>query len=302
MTGRSERPALAPVLAIDVGGTKVAFAEVAGSAVASRSQIATPRTGRGADLVAAIAEEVARRGGANQGPVGVATTGIVRARRLTALNPRTLPIEGGFPLAEALEASLGCPVILINDAQAAAWGEHRHGAGKDWSTFAFVTVSTGVGGGLVVDGRLQVGASGLAGHVGHMVSDPRGPVCGCGRRGCIEAIASGSAIARIATERLGRPLMAPAVFELAANGASKAQEVLEEAAVAVASGCCDLIATLDVEGIVLGGGVGLADGFLQQVEQCLAREPKRFRRPILRAARGADAGLIGAAALAFARA
>lgn len=297
MTGRSEPP----VLAIDIGGTKVAFAEVTGALCASRSQIATPRTGSGADLVAAIAGETRRRGGSLGGEVGVASTGIVQDGRLTALNPGTLPIETGFPLVEALEAALGRPVIALNDAQAAAWGEHLHGAGKGWTTFVFVTVSTGVGGGLVVDGELQVGASGLSGHLGHMVFDPSGPACGCGRRGCIEAVASGTAIARIASQRLGYPLQAPEIFELAGAGNTEAERVLDGSAAAIASGLCDVVAALDVQGIVLGGGVGLADGFLSRVGQALSQEPARFRRPILSAVHGADAGLIGAAAFALSR-
>lgn len=298
MTGRSEA-----TLAIDIGGTKVAFAEVSDAACTNPSRIATPRTGRGADLVEAIAAELARRGGPSRARVGgvrvgVATTGIVRDHRLTALNPGTLPIEDGFALVEALEARLGHPVLAINDAQAAAWGERRHGAGQDWPTFAFVTVSTGVGGGLVVDGRLQVGASGLAGHLGHMVVDPSGPACGCGRRGRLEAIASSTAIARLASARLGRPVSAPEAFGLAARGDMDAERVLGDAAAALGAALCDLAAALDLDGVVLGGGVGLAEGFLHRVEQAIRREPPTFRRPLRLAACGADAGLIGAAALA----
>jgi N-acylmannosamine kinase len=105
----------APTLAIDIGGTKVACADVIGPACLGRSQIATPRTGRGADLVAAIASEVRRRGGSRQGRVGVATTGLVREGRPTALNPSTLPIENDFPLAGTLEAK-GRPAVVLNDA------------------------------------------------------------------------------------------------------------------------------------------------------------------------------------------
>ncbi|MBP1806943.1 N-acylmannosamine kinase [Rubellimicrobium aerolatum] len=248
--------------------------------------------------MAAIATEMARRGGRLRSPIGVATTGIVQDGCLTALNPGTLPIEDGFPLVAALEDALDRPVVALNDAQAAAWGERLHGAGRDWPTFAFVTVSTGVGGGLVVGGRLQVGLSGLAGHLGHMVYDPSGAACGCGRQGCIEAVASGTAIARLATERLGRPVRAPEVFGLAAAGNADAERVLDGSAMAIASGLGDLVAAIDAQGIVLGGGVGLAEGFVERVDRALVREPMRFRRPILRASCGADAGLIGAAALA----
>ncbi len=283
-------------LAIDIGGTKIALARVAGDRVEGRRQVATPRGGRGEDIVAAI---VAAAGDIPaQGAVGVATTGIVDGGRLTALNPVTLPIEDGFALVDALERGLGRAVIAINDAQAAAWAEHRHGAGQGHSSMAFVTVSTGVGGGIVLDGRLQTGARGLAGHVGHMAHDPNGPVCGCGRRGCIERIASGTAIASLGSEALGRAMTAPEVFAAAEGGDADASAVIEGAATALASMFADLAAAVDVDAIVVGGGVGLAEGFLARIVAAQSSIPAIFRRPLLRARLGADAGLVGAGLLA----
>ncbi|MBZ9845815.1 ROK family protein, partial [Mesorhizobium sp. CA5] len=165
-----------PVLAIDVGGTKIAIAEVSGDRIANRRQAPTPRAGRGDDLVAAIADLAPKTG---FGAVAVATTGIVRDGSLTALNPETLPIEDGYVLASAIERVFGMPPLVINDAQAAAWAEFTLGAGTGFRNFAFFTVSTGIGCGLVIDGRLQSGANGLAGHVGHTRSEPGGILCGC---------------------------------------------------------------------------------------------------------------------------
>lgn len=295
MTAISERPALA----VDIGGTKIALAIVVDGQVRQRRQIATPRTGRGADIVAAIAEQASDL---EEAPiVGVATTGIVDDGHLTALNPATLPIEDRFPLVEALRTRLGWPVLAINDAQAAAWAEYRLGAGRGTERMAFVTVSTGIGAGLVLDGQLQSGPRGLAGHIGHMVGDPAGPPCGCGRRGCVERLASGTAIGELGSGVLGRSMPAPAVFEAAAAGDRQCEAVIAAAAGALASVFCDLVATLDLERIVLGGGVGLAPGFLDRLTRSMNDQPGIFCRPVVLAAMGADAGLVGVAALASER-
>ncbi|MFC3326714.1 N-acetylmannosamine kinase [Mesorhizobium cantuariense] len=290
MTAASERP----VLAIDIGGTKIAAAEVLGRQVLDRRQTATPRTGRGDDLVAAIASLAPKHA---VGAVAVATTGIVRDGALTALNPQTLPIENGYPLAQALEKALGVPPLVVNDAQAAAWAEFSVGAGHGFKNFAFFTVSTGIGCGLVVDGRLLTGATGLAGHVGHTMSDPGGVACGCGRRGCLETIASGTALARRGSERLGRPFGAPDLFEAAAQGDRIAAEVIASAVDALVDAFADLTASVDVDCFAVGGGVGLANGFLEALQARSLQLPRIFQRPIVAAQAGADAGLLGAALL-----
>lgn len=291
MTAISDRP----VLAIDIGGTKIALAIVSDGRVSQRRQVVTPRSGRGTDIIEAIASQAALL------PVttaaGVATTGIVDRGLLTALNPATLPIEDRFPLVAALAERLSRPILAVNDAQAAAWAEYRLGAGQGAERMAFITVSTGIGAGIVLDGRLQSGNRGLAGHVGHMVSDPAGPLCGCGRRGCIERLASGSAIALLASEMLGRSVAAPDVFAAAASGDAACTQLLEGAATALAGTFCDLVAGLDLDCIVMGGGVGLADGFLSRVQQAIDLQPAIYRRPVLRAGLGPDAGLVGVAEL-----
>lgn len=285
------------VLGIDIGGTKTAAALVDNDRIVAREQVETPRTGRGADIVEAIVA-LASRLPSSRG-LGVATTGIVRNGALTALNPTTLPIENNFPLADALEMRLGARPLLINDAQAAGWGEYRFGAGRDVRAMAFVTVSTGIGGAFVLDGRLQVGGRGLAGHIGHVVVEPDGPACGCGRRGCVERLASGTAIAALASEAFGRPLGAPEVFAMAEGGDPVAEGIINAAATYLARIMANAIAEFDLDCVVVGGGVGLAPGFLDRVSGHLAREPENFWRPLLRARLGADAGLIGAAALAL---
>nr|WP_246716919.1 N-acetylmannosamine kinase [Aureimonas phyllosphaerae] len=285
-----------PVRAIDIGGTKIALATVEGTSVSNRHQFATPRTGRGMDLVAAIADALRRMPG--DGPVAVATTGMVDEGRLTALNPNTLPIENGFPLVDMLAEAIGTVPLLVNDAQAAAWGEYRYGAGCGCSNFAFMTVSTGIGAGIVVNGELLVGRRGLAGHLGHVVADPNGRRCGCGRQGCLETMASGTALARLGSDALGEAIGAPELFSVAAGGNGIANTVIRTAARHVANSLGDLSAVCDVERIALGGGVGLAPGFLELVLDALKELPQTFRRDVVRAEAGPDAGLVGVAALA----
>nr|WP_210285987.1 N-acetylmannosamine kinase [Aureimonas jatrophae] len=285
-----------PVRAVDIGGTKIALATVEGTSVSDRHQFATPRTGRGLDLVASIADALRRMPG--DGPVAVATTGMVDEGRLTALNPTTLPIENGFPLVETLAEAIGTVPLLLNDAQAAAWGEYRYGAGRGCANFTFMTVSTGIGAGIVVNGQLLVGRRGLAGHLGHVVADPNGPHCGCGRRGCLETMASGTALARLGSDALGKPMGAPELFAIAAGGNENAKTVIRTAARRVASSLGDLSAVCDVERVALGGGVGLAPGFLELVLEAVNDLPPTFQREVVRAEAGPDAGLIGVAALA----
>ena len=285
------------VLAIDIGGTKVALATVQNGKVTARLQIPTPRSGHGNDIIVAIAEQA--RSLPRTSLAGVATTGIVDGGCLTALNPVTLPIEDRFPLVAHLERSLQRSVLAVNDAQAAAWAEHNYGAGKGVERMIFITVSTGIGAGVVLDGALQSGTHGLAGHVGHTVVDPQGHVCGCGRRGCIETVASGSAISLRATQHFERTLSAPDVFAMARAGDQTCEALLCDAAASLASVMADLVAILDFDRFILGGGVGLAEGFLERVRDAIEDQPKVFRRPVVKAEMGADAGLIGVGALAF---
>ena len=271
MTGTSEEP----TLAIDIGGTKIAMASVAAGRIRERRQIATPRTGKGADVVAAIVREI---GSIPSGRlIAVATTGLIREGCLTALNPSTLPIEDRYPLAAAIAQATGIAPMVVNDAQAAAWGEYRYGTGRGCRTFAFVTISTGIGAGLVVDGRLLIGSAGLAGHLGHVVADHRGPLCGCGRRGCLEMLASGTALSRRGSEALRRPVSAPEIFAEASVGQADASALLDDAARHVANAVADLAAVCDVDQVALGGGVGLAAGFIDRVRCAMQGLPATFR-------------------------
>lgn len=184
-------------LSIDIGGTKLAVALVDSSLqIQDRHELPTPASKTPDALRAALQALVAPlQGQATR--VAIASTGIIRDGSLLALNPHNLGGLLHFPLVQTLKDLTALPTLAVNDAQAAAWAEY-HALGGEYRDMVFITVSTGVGGGVVSDGKLLTGIGGLVGHLGHTLADPHGPVCGCGRVGCVEAIASGRGIAAAA--------------------------------------------------------------------------------------------------------
>lgn len=273
-------------LAIDIGGTKILAALVADNRVTERRHIATDRDAGAEAWVTAIAD-LARDWLPQVRRVGVTVTGAVTGGRWSALNPGTLNIPPDFPLADRIEATLGLRPTLLNDAQAAAWGEYRFGAGKG-RDLVFLTVSTGIGGGAVVNGRLALGASGFAGNFGQMRLDDGA---------LLEDRASGRWIGAEAA-RLGHGTTAPEVFAAAAQGAAWAEEILRASSARVARLCANIQVTFDPQLIVIGGGVGLAPGYLNRVNSHLVDTPEHFRPRLARAVLEGEAGVLGIAALA----
>ncbi|MGB7803324.1 N-acetylmannosamine kinase [Buttiauxella sp.] len=278
-------------LAIDIGGTKLAAALInAEHQIFQRTEVSTPADAAPLALEHALSQLLEAYQGQAQ-RVAIASTGIIDNGILTALNPDNLGGLNRFPLQATVEKLTGLPCIVLNDAQAAAWAEYCH-LSAQFKHLTFITVSTGVGGGIVVDGELLSGP--LAGHIGHTLADPQGPACGCGRVGCVEAIASGRAIATAASHEL-EGKNAREIFAHAQAGHPQAQQLVARSAQAICQLIANLKALLDTDCVVLGGSVGLAQGYRQQVEQQLARLPAAFQVPIYAAHYQHDAGLMGAA-------
>ena len=282
-------------LAIDVGGTKIAAALITlngkESHIEQRMQIHTPQNPSAEALASALAEIVQKFDGQFE-KVSVASTGIIQNGILTALNPKNLGNLAFFPLEESIKKHTDKPVILLNDAQAAGCAEFLRQ--DDVENFAFITVSTGVGGGIILNRKLFTGTNGVAGHIGHSLADPNGEVCGCGRVGCVEAVAAGRAIARDAA-KWDNPCEPPEVFERFRAGDKQAGELVDKSAKAIANLIADLAINLDIQRIALGGSVGLAGGYLARVQYFLAQMPEIYRPEIVSAYYAQDAGLIGAA-------
>lgn len=281
-------------LAIDIGGTKLAAALVDGQTITTRRECPTPASQTPEALQEALQSLVAPFMTQAE-RVAVASTGIIHRGVLTSINPSNLGGLAQFPLVGFLSTITDLPVMAINDAQAAAWAEFCALPGDD--DMVFLTVSTGVGGGVVLNGELLRGSGGLAGHMGHTLADPTGPYCGCGRRGCVEAIASGRGIAALARDELAG-LDAKAIFIHAAQGIPQARELIANSAHALARLIADIKAVTDCQVVVVGGSVGLAEGYLPQVADFLAQEPAVYQVSLRAAHYRHDAGLLGAALLA----
>jgi N-acylmannosamine kinase len=279
--------------ALDLGGTKIAAARIAGGQIIAREAASTSAQDDAAAQIAVMAGLAARVGHQPGAPLGVAVAGrIDAAGRWQAVNTDTLGSIGAVPIAELIEAALG-PAACLNDAAAAALAEARLGAGRSLDNFAFVTVSTGVGGGLVLGGRLLSSATGLAGHVGFTTTPCGTEACGSGRRGTVESVASGRAMAA-AARAMGHDTDARAICDAARRGEGWAEAIVDRSAQAIATLIADLTATLGLDGVAIGGGIGLSEGYIARVRAALHAEPSLFRAYIASAAFGADAPLIGA--------
>lgn len=267
-------PAAGPVAGIDIGGTKIAVLIVdADGAVlgrATRSSSAGDQDGAAEAIVACLDEALASAGLTRDElrAVGVGVPGRVDPERGTV----TLAVNLGwhdFPLKDALETRLGRPVVVENDARAAAIGLHRRGVlGTDApNDLAYLAVGTGIAAGVVLDGRLHRGARGLAGEIGHAIADGSGPTCTCGQQGCLEAFASGPAIARRARAESARE-----VYQAAREGNDAACALVDDVGRRLAWAVHLLVLTYDVERVVIGGGVSHAgDVFAAPIHQELAR-------------------------------
>jgi glucokinase len=290
-------------LGIDLGGTKILAAVVEDGGVIARERVATPQTGFDdvADAMAAAAQALLSRGFAVEA-VGVGSPGPLDPARGRV---RFAPNIAGMidaPIVDALERRLGLPVTLENDANAAGFAEHLYGAARDLESSVFVTISTGIGGGLFLGNQVIRGANGLAGEIGHMTLLPGGPMGGDGHGGSLEAIAAGRSIARDASYAYGVDMDTPEVFERARAGESKALGIVENAATFTGIGIANLVKIFDPQGFVIGGGMSEVGAFyVDRIRAAARRYLVGYPDPVLRNAElGTDAGVIGAAAVAAA--
>ena len=303
---------------IDVGGTKTAAVRVSASgAVLARETLPTP-----ADDMQATLETTVRVARAVLTPgvraIGIGAAGLVEAGtgRLTfAPNLAWRNVS----LVDHMWEALGLPTIADNDNNVAAWGEFRLGAGRGRSHLLFVGVGTGIGGGIVADGKLFRGAHGFAAEIGHIVVEPGGPLCGCGNHGCWEQVASGHAVTRAGREAArqhpqsmiarrceGDParVTGPLVTECARAGDPVARGILAQVGRRLGEGIAGLVNVLDPEVVAVGGGVAAAGEFLLEPARASfagAVEAAAHRPvvPIVAATLGTETGAIGAAMLAL---
>lgn len=311
------------VIAADLGGTNLRAATIDRQGrIHERVKQQTPKAEKASEIVRALigaARECERRSaeqGAQISAVSVVVPGTVQVESGVVMKAPNVPSLDGFRLAAALQSELQWPAVLENDANAAAVGEMWRGAGRGRQTIICITLGTGVGGGIILDGKLWRGADGSAGELGHIGIEPFGGVaCTCGSRGCLEVYASATAIVRMTREARPRypnsplhtseGLTAKGVYERGLEGDELALEVFRRMGMYLGVGLASFINIFNPELIVLGGGV--ADGwdlFIAHVREQITERafpiPAR-RAEIVRAECGDDAGLLGAAHIAFAQ-
>ncbi len=308
------------VLAIDIGGTKLAAGVVdSDGRMLARGEVPTlaaegldPVLGR----IVGLGRELLSRpevAGVRVDRIGVGCAGPVDIKAGLVFRPPNLPGWTRVPLTDHIRRSLGLPTVLENDANAGALGEFRYGAGRGAQSIFYMTVSTGIGGGIILDGKVWHGVKDAAGEIGHITVCPDGPLCGCGNRGCLEAMSSGPSIARRARDVVasGRQTRLSAIVKptsadvarLAEEGDPVAAEVWAVAVKYLGIGVAAVVTFLAPERVVIGGGVTKAGDSLfrplrEQAWQRVKLVPAESV-PILPAALGPDVGILGAAAVAM---
>jgi glucokinase len=308
-------------IGIDVGGTKVlgGVVDEAGR-VLTTARKDTPRQGGSAltQTIADVARELLQQH--SVASVGVSAAGFVSSDRKTMLATPNIADWNGVDLDNQLTKLIGLPVVIENDANAAAWGEAKFGAGKNQDHMMMLTVGTGIGGGIVVNGALYRGAFGIAAEFGHMRVVPEGHICGCGARGCFEQYASGNALLRHAREAVNASpevarnllsrgdgtvagLTGQAITDAAREGDPVALAAFNTTGQWLGAGIASLAVLLDPACVVIGGGViDAGEILLKPTRESLERNmPFAGKHPypqIIAAQLGNEAGLVGVADLA----
>jgi glucokinase len=313
------------ILGIDLGGTKILTAVTNSQGkMLSRDHSITPASKGHEAVIQSILEsahralEQANVAISELTAVGIGAPGLSNPETGMLFTSPNLPGWRDVPLRDIMQERLGKRTFLINDANAAALGEFYFGAARGASNFIYITLSTGIGGGIVIDGKIYSGAIGAAGEVGHMTIDDDGPICNCGNRGCWEMLASGTALAREAKHRIEEgvrtsileyaegdveKVTAQVVHSAAERGDSLAQELIARTSYYVGVGLANLINIFNPELIVIGGGLSNIGDMLLKPAFKVARE--RAYKEAFQAVRfasaelGRDSGVLGAAAFAL---
>jgi glucokinase len=300
------------VIGVDLGGTNLRTALVSqNGAVADKVKEPTRASDGHAKVVQKLIESIkaqqvrALRSGNAVAAVGVGVPGVIHAHTGVVVKSPNFPDWNNLPLKKDLEASLALPVFIENDANAAALGEQWRGAGQGIKSMILLTLGTGVGGGIILDGRIWAGADGMAGEIGHMTIMPDGRRCGCGNTGCLEMYASSRGIVMTYQERssLTAMITSEEIYQSARDGDVLSGDVLKDMGRLLGIGIANLINIFNPEMIVIGGGV--KDAWPLFIESTRAEIRKRAfeypatRTKIVPSMLGDDAGVIGAAALAF---
>jgi len=305
---------------VDVGGTKVAAGLVdTNGEIGAQTRlpmISNASAEQGLSAVLQAIAQVLPHGDAQVSGIGICAPGPLDPTTGVILNPPNVPCWRNFPIADAVQKVYRVPVRVDNDANAAALAEARWGAGRGYSSVFYATIGTGIGTGIIFDGHIFHGRTGAAGEGGHVSIDYRGPLCNCGKPGCIEVYASGTAIGKRARQQIAAggtssmvSLAGGSVYAVTgeivgkafAAGDFLAAEILTETADMVALWLSNMIDLLDPDVIVIGGGAAaLLQPFFDRMRQRIPKltvNPRSSEVPIVPSRYGADSGIAGGAAL-----
>ena len=309
---------------MDIGGNWIRVALVTRSGELLWRERTPTNAQVGGSVVIAGADEMLHRGLAQVGDrrvsgIGMGLAGPVDPGTGIMYSPPNIPGLDGVSFKTIWKDSVECPILVGNDATLAALGEYTYGGGAGARMLVYITVSTGIGGGVVIDGRPMMGAYGMAGEFGHMCVDRNGPSCPCGSKGCWEAVASGSAIAERARKQVDEKggsviaslvsgeldrISAETVFEAAARGDTLAKGILEDVARGLGTGLVNILHIFNPDVIVIGGGVSRNWDYLQPavqsyIEAHAMSHVHKMGFKLVVSSLGDDVGLLGAAALVW---
>lgn len=311
------------VLGIDLGGTKISTGIVSSSGRIIESVKVSTKAEEGSDAVIGRIKksvyDVLEKSGMKMDDIsgiGIGSPGPLDSRKGIIDNPSNLPGWNKVPLVKIIEEEFNKHTVLENDANAAALGEYIFGSGRGTDNFFYITVSTGIGGGAVTEGKLYIGANSNAAEIGHTVVDINGPLCNCGKKGCLEAYASGTGLAKAAQREVesgadtlikeiaaGEKINAEHVFMAAERGDKLAQKLIDTMAYYLGIGIANTMMFYNPEKIAIGGGVSNQWDKLYDKMMASAREwslkPLYDACTVVRAELGGNVGLVGAAALAL---
>ncbi len=317
---------LQPVLALDIGGTKIAGGLVTPDGVVQRKKTIPTLAAEGGEAVMqrvlSLALEMVAEGTAENGlkpsAIGVGTGGQVSVDEgVIVHSTAVIPGWAGMPVGRRLAEATGLPVRVDNDANVMALGEAIFGAGKGYSLVVGITVGTGIGGGIILDQRIFHGAHGFSNHIGHMVVRYQGRTCLCGKRGCLEAYASGKAMASEFRRRVGKGslrldlgldpenLGVKEISRLALSGHPEAAAVMEQGARYLGMGIASILNLLDPDIVVVGGGIAqCGEAYFNRIQETAHHQALEgmAATPIVPAKFMDSAGLVGAACLAWGKA
>ncbi len=288
------------VVGIDLGGTKIMAGVFSEGVIKAKVTVPTPEEGGQAviEAMAQAAKAAIEAAGVAVQAIGLGTPGPLDFKRGRIKFAPNIANFTDFPIVELLEQATGYKVYMENDANAAALAEHKLGAAQGAESTLYMTVSTGVGGGFVWGNKVLRGVNGQGGEIGHITMQPGGPLCGCGLDGCLEALATGPAMERMALASFKREMSTRELFALFQQGDPRASRIVLQAASWVGIALASLVKCYDPEVIVLGERVALNAGpaYLEEVQRSYQRYMENWITPPLHLAKlGSEAGLLGAA-------